>query len=434
MKKYISALMLFLIFSCSQNIESKEGEKSQNVAEVVELTDEQYPDNPDISIRHNLDGTFAHSEVEIMRDGDVFNLFFYPQNDFSDTLILTSIDLLEWMPTIPEHIKQDAYLSKVGVINQEWNRQQVKLFADKYSFKGVNKESQITKRVDLARNCLNSYLWEIITYADQDGELKPVYHGWFSFPKEMYQQLFFERNGIRFSEYAAFLEDWKDIESNTINLSVLGTPSDTLEVAFVSENNLFYPLVGERKKKQVNIVAPKNAKTINDFLNDSTLYATFTPPGYYNTKDPRKTQLSLLKELKSVAVSNWIAKNKSKDSTLQLRLVFDNGLGKQTDLVIGGIITSKIPVLAVELAHKGFQMPMGIANHSFYETYEENQSRSAKDQPFYAFLLDKDGKWLDSHKVGIDGPLFHYDEQGKLHLWILSFERHSFVGHYILEL
>ena len=434
MKKCFSIIILFLVFSCSQNKENNDDAKLLNTADVVELTDEQYPDNPDISIRHKLDGKFAHSIVEIERKGDLFNIYFYPQNEFSDTLVLSDIDLLEWIPTIPEHIKEDAYLSKVGIINQEWNRQQVKLFEDKYSFKGVNKESKITKRVDLARNCLNAYLWEVITYADQDGELKPVYHGWFSFPKALYQQLFYERNNVEFSKYAEYLEVWKDIESEKINLDVLRTPIDDLDVSFVSKNNLFYSLVGERKKKQVNIIKPKKAHVINDFLNDSTLYATFTPPGFYNTKDSRKTQLSLLKELEKVAVSNVVTKNTSKDSTLELRLTFDNGLGLKTDVVIGGLIKSKIPVLPVELAHNGFQMPMGIANHSFYETYEENQSRSAKDHPFYAFILDSDGKWLDSHKVGVDGPLFHFDEKGKLHLWLLSFERHSFVGRYVIDL
>jgi hypothetical protein len=81
-------------------------------------------------------------------------------------------------------------------------------------------------------------------------------------------------------------------------------------------------------------------------------------------------------------------------------------------------------------------MPMGISNHSFYNSYSDLLKYSSKQEPYFAFLLDKDGNWLDSHDVGIDGPLFWLDEKDptKLHLMILSFERHSFVGHYIIDL
>jgi len=47
--------------------------------------------------------------------------------------------------------------------------------------------------------------------------------------------------------------------------------------------------------------------------------------------------------------------------------------------------------------------------------------------------LDDEGKWLDSHEIGIDGPLLHLSEDGEtLHVWLLSFERHALVGHYSL--
>ena len=51
-------------------------------------------------------------------------------------------------------------------------------------------------------------------------------------------------------------------------------------------------------------------------------------------------------------------------------------------------------------------------------------------------LLDENGKWLDSHTIGIDGPLLHLDENDPtlLHVWLLSFERHALVGHYTIQL
>jgi hypothetical protein len=80
-------------------------------------------------------------------------------------------------------------------------------------------------------------------------------------------------------------------------------------------------------------------------------------------------------------------------------------------------------------------MSMGISNHTFYQSYEELLNYSSLHEPYFSLLLDENGNWVDSHDVGIDGPLFFFDaaDPTKLHLMILSFERHSFVGHYIIE-
>lgn len=407
-------------------------------ASIRELSDEEYPDNPDISIRHNLDGTFAHSEVDFVRNKETknFDIIIYPENDKSDTILIKNINLLEWIPAVPEHIKQDEYLTKIGIINQEWNRQQVKFRGETFEVQGQNLESKSLVRVDLARNCLNSYLWEIIAYSTNDeGKEAPSYHGWFNFPEQLYTDLYFERNNLQFEDLKASLVHWIDPENKPVNFNLLRTAEQEIEIKFTSHNDKLYPLVGERKKKNPNIVKPKEAKTINDFLNNGTEYGTFTPPGYYNTSDPRKTELGSLAQIEKVVTRKITSANRAKTEGLELELFFkDIGGNITTRLVIGGLDTSKFPTLNPDEAHKGFQMPMGIANHSFYETVEILNKNPSKENPYYAFLLDEKGNWLDSHKIGIDGPLFHFDKEGKLHLWILSFERHSFVGHFELEL
>ncbi|MGB0137863.1 MAG: hypothetical protein ACPF83_11560, partial [Flavobacteriales bacterium] len=85
--------------------------------------------------------------------------------------------------------------------------------------------------------------------------------------------------------------------------------------------------------------------------------------------------------------------------------------------------------------NKGFRMSMGIGNHPFYETAEEHEAMRASENPYFGLLLDDQGRWLDSHTVGIDGPLIHrdMDRPNALHIWLLSFERHALVGHYLLE-
>ena len=78
---------------------------------------------------------------------------------------------------------------------------------------------------------------------------------------------------------------------------------------------------------------------------------------------------------------------------------------------------------------------MGIGNHTFYETNDVHNSVHATDNQYYAMFLDREGNWLDSHTIGIDGPIFHFEDEERriLHLWLLSFERHALVGHYVIK-
>jgi len=132
-----------------------------------------------------------------------------------------------------------------------------------------------------------------------------------------------------------------------------------------------------------------------------------------------------------------VSKNGAKTKGFELNLYFSsNDNNTQTKFVIGGLQKDRIPVLNMSSHHKGFQMPMGISNHSFYNDYSDLLKYSSKEEPYFAALLDQNDHWVNSHEVGIDGPLFFIDDQdpSKLHLLILSFERHSFVGHYLFSI
>ncbi|MBK6929710.1 MAG: hypothetical protein IPH12_02185 [Saprospirales bacterium] len=68
------------------------------------------------------------------------------------------------------------------------------------------------------------------------------------------------------------------------------------------------------------------------------------------------------------------------------------------------------------------------------KTYEAHLRHSASNSPRFCLLTDSKNHFLDSHEAGIDGPLLHRDTAGQLHIWLLSFERHSLVGHYVVEM
>ncbi len=223
MKNYIiSSFSFLLIFNSCTNTESEKSILYQ--APIQELTDEKYPDNFQIDSRTELWNKYDHSLFQVERiDANDFTIKIIPENSNSDTIIMEHVNLLAWIPTIPNHIVKDHYLKDIGIINAEWNRHQVRFNKGEFRISGNNKEDQKTFKVDLARNCLNSYAWEIITFTKEDGVIKPMYHGWFDFPKEFYRQLFNEVNEhkLTFEEYVDHLENYTNPENKVINFNVL---------------------------------------------------------------------------------------------------------------------------------------------------------------------------------------------------------------------
>lgn len=424
-------LFLLIVFTLSC-------QKSQDryTVPLTEMTDAQYPDNPNLESRHGQAQQKLFKNVTITNRGnDLFDFDLCAHQDSLCHVSLPNVPVLEMMPTAPKWIKTDDYLTYIGLINQEWNRQQVQFKPSMFKVSGKT-DLQIT-RVDLARNCLNAYLWEILMYAkDRDGKDKLYWQCWFNFPKELYADLFEKRNQLHYETYRKPLENWIDPASKPIDLSKLRQVKAESEATFEAQNNEMYPLKSERERKRKNIVCPKTVAKINDLLADSTTFATFSIPGYYNTKDPRKTELSRLGILQKVNKRQII--NALNKSSMELELIFLSNKDQKTitKLVVGGLDMDLIPTLAVADANDGWQTSMGISNHSFYETFDFQQAHLTRDNGFYAFLLDDKNNWLDSHKVGIDGPLLHFDAQdpAKLHFWILAFERHAFVGHYVIKI
>lgn len=433
MRSLILSIIIFLIvFNSCSNVD-----KTTKVwnAELRELNEKEYPDNPDAENKHPLYESIKYAAIELVAQNDsVYNIKLTPEGS-KDTILLREINLMEFLPTINCCVRNDSYASYIDIINQEWNRNQVKFEEDQFTVVGDNKNR--IKRVDIARNCLNAYLWEVIMFAELNGELKPFYHGWFNFPKVLYAFLFEKRNHIKYELFQKPLENWVDPENKKINLKNLRVVISETIVSFENLNHLPYALKAERKRKYKNIIYPKNTTVIQDFLTDSTLFSTFSPPGIYNTKDPRKTELSKLARLDKVIYRRTNAAYFSNDTLIELELFFNiDEESKSTNFIISGIDPNDIPVLDTADVNSGWQNSMGIGNHTFYESYKNAQSHSSLNSPYFSILTNKDGNWQDSHKIGIDGPLLHWDirDKNKLHVWILSFERHAFVGHYIVNL
>ncbi|MEM9050409.1 MAG: hypothetical protein AAGC47_00125 [Bacteroidota bacterium] len=440
LKGTIRILMLsvfaFSLLGCEHLSKSEKANVSsrwQYRVEVTNLTDEEYPDNPDIGFRSSLyqEEYFNELELNIPDSMSMFNIDFKFTSLGDDAVNLSGLDISEFIPTIPKGLEQDEYLTYLSLVNQEWNRNQVRFSKEEF-----NATNPIIVRVDIARNCLNAYLWEIIAYQMEDGKTVPMAHGWFDFPSALYGDLFSLKNGIDFDEVKKPLENWVDPESKTIDKSLLCRRLDTFPIQVTDLSDAMYPVSGAREKKFKEIIYPEAFSTMRDLQTDSARFATFSPPGYYNRSDPRKTQLGRFYHLLDAKIFEIFSPING-DTLSEINMRFLHKIDSiETTLIIGGLDLNQFPVLSIEEANSGWKSSMGFANHSFYESYAEHFRTLTESNPYYAYLTDGEGNWLDSHAIGIDGPIFHFTDSTRteLHLWLLSFERHALVGHYDFEM
>lgn len=412
---------------------------------IVHLSDAAYPDDPDRPLRHAAYGSWNYEALELrfLDDQDPFLAEVYLKAATASTAsIRLNVDLRGFIPSLPSTLENDAPAARTALVNQEWNRNQV-AFLDAF-FEFVPAEDVHLKlhpfRLDLARNCLQSYLWEIILYAAENPEAdnpskRVLYHGWFSFPEALYQAMFEQLNGRPFAEYRQALEQWEDETPHPFPFRRLGIPDSMQAIGARARNNEEYPLAGERLKKQGNILHPKGTRIMQDFLTDQTQFATFSPPGCYRNDDPRSTTLGRFQHFEGAAFAQAQKRPSETEERLILRLRFSDDAGRKTDWWIGGFAPKMLPVLPIERANEAWMSSMGIGNHPFYEGYTAHRQHDAKTDPWFSALVDAQDLWLDSHAIGMDGPLMHWDADvpGRLHVWMLSFERHALIGHYVLD-
>ena len=423
--------LLFCLSACNE-VDSGTGPSTSPVPfEIKNLSDTDYPDNPDIGFRASdyQSQFFAKGEMLPLDSSEKkVDLRFLSLH--GDTIGLQGLDLTEFIPTIPESLRDEGYISYVSCINQEYNRNQVKFVKGEFS----STDPRFV-RMDVARNCLMAYLWEVILYVNEGEKEVPYAHGWFDFPHATYAHLFEEQNDVPYETYQNPLEHWVDPETKFLDASLLRSLEGEEEVQFLDCSDAMYPLAGAREKKFKEIVKPASFETMRDLQSDSSTFATFSPPGFYDRSDPKKTELGRFFHLNNISVHRIVSQING-DSLHEIVLEFsDRERRRETLLTFGGLDLDEFPVLPVADVNGGWKNSMGIGNHTFYENYATHQAKKAISNPYYAYLSDREGNWLDSHHIGIDGPVFHFSDQerGTLHLWLLSFERHALVGHYSIR-
>lgn len=400
------------------------------------FSDAAYPEDPEV--RSAVFANYPHRSLTIEQTRDThFHFRIEPASEQATAIELIDVDLAHLVAAVPPWVKTDPDLTKVGLIDREWNRQQVQF--DRSSSRvhvregGDGFEQRALSRVDLARNCLNAGLWELLLFTAEDGQERVYEHLWFTFPLGLYKQLFERVNGLSYWSYWWSLEHWVDPSGTPIRLDRVRT----VEREWPGQSTVRWdePVAvrGEQVHKRKNILTPV-ASTYRDWYRGPVQFSSFIPPGRYSRAHARDTQLHYLAELAGATVRQ-VKLIGGSQTLFEIELDFrSHQTGEATRLILGGLDGTAIPVASPEHYDRGWQAPLGIGNPSFFESYEHVVKEPPAERTFYGFHLDSQNRWLDHRAIGVDGPVLHWDadDPSLLHLYLLSYERHAVLNHFIL--
>ena len=432
-------------------IQAKYAVDQEMVVAIEERDTFAYPEDP--SPRSVRQGEYQGRQLRlIQRDESHFDFVFEPVDAAATPQIATvtfaNVDVARMTPGIPRWTADDDGLTRIALTDREWNRQQVQfpgpaasqqLGSDsgRVTFTGGDGwEASECTVASLAKNCLNGGLWEVLLFHhDADGRKQMFYQGWFTFPMGHYARLVEQNTGLTYRDHWYKLEHWDDPAGTVINLDGLRTvQSETsLEAAFDPAE----PLVvgGEQVRKRRTLLAD-NVTTWSDLpkQSDNIRFATFIPPGTYDVDTPWENEYWRLAQFDGVTHRRVTAANG--EQLDELEVAFTGADGSTNRFLVGGVDLATLPVLPQRDYPKGLYMPMGIGVPPFYQNYADLLAADPMDSPYYSFLLDESNRWIDHHSAAIDGPVMHRDadDPTKLHLYLLSYERHTLVAHFVIPL
>lgn len=413
-------------------------DRPRQAVDLTVFAEDAYPENPELISQ--AFGKYPHRQLIIQQLGDSrFRLLLQPAAPQAAAVDLTDIDLAHFVAAVPAYTKADADLTRVGLIDREWNRQQVR-FARHSPHVHVRKggdgfEQRALSRIDLARNCLNAGLWEVILFTTEAGEERVYEHLWFTFPLGLYKMLFERVNGLSYWSHWWSLEHWTDPSGTRIPMDRIRTVERQWPVHAKPGWDEPVAMQGEQARKQKNILTPI-PETYRDWYSRPVRFASFIPPGRYSRAHLRDTELHYLADLAG-ATLRQVTVVENPRPLLEIDLAFRSSkTGEATRLILGGLDGSAIPVLPSAHYDRGWQVPLGIGNPGFFESYEQLAAHPPVERSFYGFHLDREDRWLNHHAIGVDGPLLHWDADNPslLHLYLLSYERHALLNHIVLTM
>ena len=406
------------------------------IVPVREYSNAEYPEDPaNRSVRH---GQYTGRKLKLVRKAAThFDFVFEPQAAHIATVMFHDVDVSRMSPTLPEWCKLDPGNTRIALTDRQWNRQQVSFPVDGARVEvsgGDGFEKEKLYSAELAKNCLNAGLWEVLLFEQGSGGKELYYQGWFTFPLGLYRELFEAGSSLKFADHWYYLEHWFDPAGTVVKLDDLRRVTSIVETKFEFDPGEQIIAGGEQQRKRRTLMAP-NVRTWADFTDGHDVrFASFIPPGRYSAQHPWKNEYQRLTTLKSVTLRETEAPG---DTAVrhELELQFAGRDGTACRFLVSGFRWNDLPQLAVTDYAKGLYMPMGIGVPPFFQTEEALTASPPHKSAYFSLLLDANDRWIDHHKTAIDGPVLHRDaaDPDTVHLYLLSYERHSLVTHVVVR-
>ena len=226
----------------------------------------------------------------VQLDDTHFDFIFEPLEDHVAKVVFKNVDVSLMTPGIPEYAKADDGLRRVGLTDREWNRQQVQFYVGTDAVEvtgGDGFEEENLQIASLARNCLNAGLWELLLFTKTETGKEMYYQGWFTFPMGQYKRLWEQNTELSYWNDLNFyrMEHWLDPAGSVLPLDKLRTivSEEEIDSKFDPEEPICF--AGEQIRKRRTVQAP-GVRNWGDVVEkrDSIRFATFHPPGYYDTR------------------------------------------------------------------------------------------------------------------------------------------------------
>ncbi|MBD2775999.1 hypothetical protein [Iningainema tapete] len=406
--------------------------------DLKEFSKSEYPENPaDLSGHYRQ---YVNRKLTVVKkDANHFDFVLEPTNKHTAKIVFKNIDMRLFVPQRPSWVSKNENLEVISLANREWNRQQVSFKPNAQEIEisgGDGFEKKNLSSVEIANNCLNSGLWEILLFHKEGDSKKLYYQGWFTFPAGHYKNIFEQNNNISYWKHWYKLEHWQNPEGTPVDVQALRQVISEKEIPtkFLADEKIFAS--GEQKRKSKLLFAD-NIFTWKDLQNDkSASFASFVAPGKYDVNKPWGNKYWRIANFEKAILRN--VKSPATNQQLQeLELIFqDKQTNSKNRFLVSGIDINKIPQLAVNDYSKGLYMPMGIGLPPFSQSYEDLKKAPPAQSPYFSVLLDSQNKWINHHDTGLVGVAMHRDKfnPNLLHFYFLSYERHTLVGHYLITL
>jgi uncharacterized membrane protein YdjX (TVP38/TMEM64 family) len=403
---------------------------------VKECNNLVYPEDP--SIRSIHFGQYNNRTLTLVQKDDThFDFVFEPGHPHIARVAFRNVDVSLMTPSLPVWTRDDPGLTRIALTDRQWNRQQVRFGPNSVQVEisggdGFEKKNMIS--AELAKNCLNAGLWEVMFYVKDNGSKTIYYHDWFTFPLGHYKNIFERGTGLPYWRHWYYLEHWFDPAGTPINLEGLRQVQTEQIVSAEFDRNEPVLVAGEQVTKRRTTIA-ENVLTWKDFYDGRKIrFAQFIPPGKYSMRHLWKNQYWRLVSLDR-AISRTIVSPATSRPLHELELVFSSKSGEKTRFLVSGIDAGALPALAKGEYDKGLYMPMGIGVPPFFQSYDELRRNPPDKSPYFSLLLDDAGRWVNHHEVAVDGPVLHRDARDPelIHLYLLSYERHTLIGHWVIR-